>query len=264
MSVLGKGSFGKVILVRKRDTGQLYAMKVLKKSYVVKKRQVEHTKTERSVLGSVQHPFIVKLHFAFQTGDKLHLVLDYCSGGELFFHLQNKGRFSQDLALFYTAELALALGALHTSGVVFRDLKPENILLDDVGHIKLADFGLSKEGILDQAHGTRSFCGTPEYLAPEILLRQGHGKAVDWWSLGALLYEMLTGLPPWYSRDRNKMFQSIRSAPLQFPSLVSAEARSLIGGLLTRDPRQRLGGSEDVEEIKNHPIFKEFDFEVRV
>eukprot|EP00947_MAST-08B_sp_MAST-8B-sp1_P004623 g4623.t1 len=215
VSVLGKGSFGKVLLVRKRDTNRLYAMKVLKKQYVIKKRQVEHTKTERSVLGSVQHPFIVKLHFAFQTGDKLHLVLDYCSGGELFFHLQNKGRFLQPLALFYTAELALALGALHSAGVVFRDLKPENILLDEVGHIKLADFGLSKEGIQDQAAGTRSFCGTPEYLAPEILLRQGHGKAVDWWSLGALLYEMLTGLPPWYSRDRNKMFASIRSAPLQ-------------------------------------------------
>jgi serine/threonine protein kinase len=260
LKVLGKGSYGKVILVRKKtghDSGSLYAMKVLKKEHVMKKKQVAHTRTERSVLGSIRHPFIVRLHYAFQTGEKLHFVLDYCSGGELFFHLQKHGRFPPKLALFYTAELALALGELHQHGVVYRDMKPENILLDDLGHVQLADFGLSKEGIKSGEKGTRSFCGTPEYLAPEVLERKGHGFAVDWWALGALLYEMITGLPPWYSRDRQKMFACIRGAPLQFPGYVIGELKSLIADFLVREPTNRLGGrGEDVNEIKEHPIFR--------
>lgn len=260
LKVLGKGSYGKVILVRKKsghDAGTLYAMKVLKKTHVMKKKQVAHTRTERSVLGSIRHPFIVRLHYAFQTGEKLHFVLDYCSGGELFFHLQKHGRFPPKLALFYTAELALALGELHKHGIVYRDMKPENILLDHLGHVQLADFGLSKEGIKSGEKGTRSFCGTPEYLAPEVLDRKGHGFAVDWWALGALLYEMITGLPPWYSRDRQKMFASIRTAPLQFPSYIVGELKALIAALLVRDPRNRLGGhGSDVDEIKDHPIFR--------
>ena len=171
LKVLGKGSYGKVILVRKRDgpdKGECYAMKVLKKRHVHQKRQVEHTKTERNVLASIKHPFIVKLHYAFQTGDKLHFVLDYASGGELFFHLQKHGRFPPKLALFYTAELTLAFGELHSREVVFRDLKPENVLIGGDGHVQLADFGLSKGGVKEPESGTRSFCGTPEYLAPEV------------------------------------------------------------------------------------------------
>ena len=164
-------NYGKVILVRKRDgpdKGECYAMKVLKKRHVHQKRQVEHTKTERNVLASIKHPFIVKLHYAFQTGDKLHFVLDYASGGELFFHLQKHGRFPPKLALFYTAELTLAFGELHSREVVFRDLKPENVLIGGDGHVQLADFGLSKGGVKEPESGTRSFCGTPEYLAPEV------------------------------------------------------------------------------------------------
>ena len=265
LKVLGKGSYGKVILVRKKsghDAGALYAMKVLKKEHVMKKKQVAHTKTERSVLGTIRHPFIVRLHYAFQTGEKLHFVLDYCSGGELFFHLQKHGRFPPKLALFYTAELALALGELHSHGIVYRDMKPENILLDELGHVQLADFGLSKEGIKSGEKGTRSFCGTPEYLAPEVLERLGHGFAVDWWALGALLYEMITGLPPWYSRDRQKMFAAIRSAPLQFPGYVVGDLKTLISEFLVREPRARLGGKgNDVNEIKEHSIFRFVNWE---
>ncbi|GBG23950.1 Protein kinase, putative [Hondaea fermentalgiana] len=259
--VLGKGSFGKVLLCKKRDTGKLYAIKVLKKQHVVKRRQVVHTKTERSVLGLVDHPFVVKLHYAFQTGDKLHFVLDFCSGGELFFHLGRAGRFNESLGRFYAAEIALALGHLHKKGVVYRDLKPENILLDAEGHIKLADFGLSKEGIVSGIRGTHSFCGTPEYLAPEVLNRHGHGTSVDWWSLGALLYEMLTGLPPWYSQDRQKMFACIRSSELRFPEFVSSLAQLILTDLLERDVTKRLGSSRDVDEVKEHPFFQFMDWD---
>jgi len=253
--VLGKGSFGKVMLCRKKDTQQLYAMKVLKKEHVLKRKQVAHTRTERSVLGLVDHPFVVKLYYAFQTGDKLHFVLDFCSGGELFFHLGRAGRFSEGRGRFYTAEIALALGHLHTKSVVYRDLKPENILLDSEGHIKLADFGLSKEGVNSGESGARSFCGTPEYLAPEVLNRTGHGTSVDWWSLGALLYEMLTGLPPWYSQDRQKMFASIRNSVLDFPEYISPLARGILSDFLTRDVTKRLGSKNDVDDVKQHRFF---------
>ena len=199
----------------------------------------------------------MKLHYAFQTGDKLHFVLDYASGGELFFHLQKHGRFPPKLALFYTAELTLAFGELHSRAVVFRDLKPENVLIGGDGHLLLADFGLSKGGVPEPERGTKSFCGTPEYLAPEVLARQGHGFAVDWWGLGALLYEMLTGLPPWYSRDRQQMFASIRNDPLVIPNYVAPEIQRLIVGLLDKDPRSRLGGrGGDAQEIREHSIFR--------
>lgn len=239
----------------------MYALKVLRKDHVITKNQVEHTKTERSVLGYVNHPFIVSMHMAFQSKDKLYFLLDFCAGGELFFHLGTVSQFPEPRARFYAAEIVLALSYVHSLDIIYRDLKPENVLLTAEGHIRLTDFGLSKEGISSSSSGANSFCGTPEYLAPEILNRQGHGRAVDWWSLGALLYEMLTSLPPFYSRDRDRIFEKIRRHELQYPASVSRPAKQCLQGLLTKDPTRRLGsGPGDAEEIKVHEFFKDIDW----
>lgn len=260
LKVVGKGSFGKVFQVRKRDTGQIYAMKVLKKEQLLKRKQVAHTQTERKVLEEIDHPFIVSLRFAFQTQDKLYMVLDYFSGGELFFHLKSNGRFSEELARFYAAEIVLALECLHLHTIVYRDLKPENVLLDEEGHIRLTDFGLSKESISGSTL-THTFCGTPEYLAPEVIHGAGYNKAVDWWSLGTLLYEMITGLPPFFNTNVHVMYEKIMRAQLTFPPYVSPEAVSLLTGLLQRNPTARLGGGpRDAEELKEHPFFKSIDW----
>ncbi len=259
--VIGKGSFGKVFLVREKATNVLYAMKVLKKDYIIKKNQVEHTKTERSVLGNINHPYIVGMAKAFQTSDKLFFVLDYCSGGELFFHLGKVGKFSEERAKFYAAQITLALDHVHSLGIIYRDLKPENVLLDSKGNVRLTDFGLSKEGVTDHSTGANSFCGTPEYIAPEVLLRLGHGRAVDWWSLGALLFEMITGLPPFYSRNRETMFEKIMKAELVFPPGMSETSKDLLSKLLERDPKKRLGSSGgDALELKQHVFFADIDW----
>jgi RAC serine/threonine-protein kinase len=261
IKVIGKGSFGKVFLVREIKTGEMFALKVLRKDNIVKRNQVEHTKTERNVLGYVKHPFIVGLNMAFQSKDKLYFVLDYCAGGELFFHLSKVGKFPEPRARFYASEIVLAISYVHELDIIYRDLKPENVLLDARGHVRLTDFGLSKEGISSSSSGATSFCGTPEYLAPEILNRQGHGRAVDWWSLGALLYEMLTGLPPFYCRDREKLFEKIRKGHLEYPRSLSPRSVNLLRGLLTKDPRRRLGsGPNDAEDIKLHHFFADTDW----
>lgn len=206
LKTLGKGSFGRVFLVRRAalgagdqpTKGNLFAMKVLKKSDVKRRRQVEHTKTERNIMGTIgqAHPFIVTLQYAFQTKDKLYMVTNFCRGGELFFHLKRMRRFSETMCRFYSAEITLALSHLHSNNIVYRDLKPENVLLEEDGHIRLTDFGLSRENV-NTPNGATTFCGTPEYLSPEMILhrqtRKGYGKSVDWWSLGTLMYEMLTG-----------------------------------------------------------------------
>jgi serine/threonine protein kinase len=260
--VIGKGSFGKVFLVNEKKTNHIYALKVLRKDNIIRRNQVEHTKTERSVLGYVRHPFIVGMNMAFQSKDKLYFVLDFCAGGELFFHLGKLGKFPEPRARFYAAEILTALNYVHSLDIVYRDLKPENVLLTAQGHIRLTDFGLSKEGISNSSSGAHSFCGTPEYLAPEILSRQGHGRAVDWWSLGALLYEMLTGLPPFYCQDRDKLFHKIQSSDLLYPASVSCYAKRVLQGLLTKDPEKRLGsGKTDATEIKCHIFFEEIDWD---
>jgi len=261
IKVIGKGSFGKVFLVREIKTDDMFALKVLRKDNIIKRNQVEHTRTERNVLGHVNHPFIVGLRMAFQSKDKLYFVLDYCPGGELFFHLSKVGKFPEPRAAFYAAEIVLALSYIHAMDIIYRDLKPENVLLDAKGHVRLTDFGLSKEGISLSSSGATSFCGTPEYLAPEILNRQGHGRAVDWWSLGALLYEMLTGLPPFYDRDREKLFENIRKGHLDFRSLTP-RAQALLKGLLTKDPLKRLGSDEkDAKSIQSHEFFHDIEWE---
>eukprot|EP00111_Clytia_hemisphaerica_P016324 TCONS_00048334-protein len=212
LKVLGKGGYGKVFLVRKRtgrDADKIFAMKVLKKATIVRnQKDTAHTKAERNILEAIKFPFIVDLLYAFQTGKKLYLILEYLPGGELFMHLEREGVFLEDTASFYLAEITLALEHLHSEGIIYRDLKPENILLDLKGHIKLTDFGLCKESIF-HADRTHTFCGTIEYMAPEVLTRSGHGKAVDWWSLGTLMFDMLTGAPPFCSENRKKTQEKV-------------------------------------------------------
>lgn len=252
-TVIGKGSFGKVMQVRKRDTGRIYALKTIRKSHIVQRNEITHTLAERMVLAQVNSPFIVPLKFSFQSEQKLYLVLAFVNGGELFHHLQREQRFNEERARFYSAELLLALEHLHELDVVYRDLKPENILLDFTGHIALCDFGLCKLNMKGNDK-TNTFCGTPEYLAPEILCGQGYNKTIDWWTLGVLLYEMLSGLPPFYDENTEVMYQKILNDPLVFGPEISAEAQSILTGLLTRDPTRRLGVN-GAEEIRRHPFF---------
>ncbi|EED92955.1 predicted protein, partial [Thalassiosira pseudonana CCMP1335] len=266
LRVLGRGSFGRVVLVQKRyghGHGALYAMKILRKSHLVRRRQIERTKTERKVLSVLDHPFIMKLYYAFQTPEKLYLVLDYCPGGELFFHLSRYRRFQEPVARFYAAELLLAIGHLHKHGIIYRDLKPENVLLDAYGHVKLGDFGLAKDGIRHPTQGAKSTCGTPEYMAPEVLNQTGHGFCVDFWGLGMILYEMMTGLPPWYTTDRSKLFKRLRSAPLIFPNEVqfSPHCKACIAGLLERDPRLRLGVLGLRSAMRHEFFYRRINFE---
>lgn len=263
LKVIGRGSFGKVMMAKKKDNAKLYAMKILKKKAIIARNQVEHTKSERLILQQLQqlqHPFLMKLRYAFQSEEKLYFVLDYYRGGELFFHLKKKRRFTEREAQIFVAEVALALGHLHRINVIYRDLKPENILLDDDGHICLTDFGLSKQQ-MNHSNLAHTFCGTPEYLAPEIVTNVGHSKAVDWWSLGVLLYELTIGIPPFYSQNVNEMYKKIQQAPLQFPPQTTLPCKSVICLLLERNPRDRLGsGHDDVDEIKRHPFFKNIDW----
>ncbi|EJT45182.1 proliferation-associated serine/threonine protein kinase [Trichosporon asahii var. asahii CBS 8904] len=259
LKVIGKGSFGKVMQVRKRDTLRIYALKTIRKAHIVSRSEVTHTLAERTVLAQVNNPFIVPLKFSFQSKEKLYLVLAFVNGGELFHHLQREGKFNETRSRFYAAELLLALEHLHSFNVVYRDLKPENILLDYTGHIALCDFGLCKLN-MGSDETTNTFCGTPEYLAPELLSGHGYTKCVDWWTLGVLLYEMLTGLPPFYDENTNEMYRKILSDPLRFPDEVGPEARSLLTKLLDRDPSRRLGVN-GAQEIKDHPFFaRHIDF----
>ncbi|XP_041598267.1 ribosomal protein S6 kinase alpha-2 isoform X4 [Vulpes vulpes] len=262
LKVLGQGSYGKVFLVRKTkgsDTGQLYAMKVLKKA-TLKVRDRVRSKMERDILAEVNHPFIVKLHYAFQTEGKLYLILDFLRGGDLFSRLSKEVMFTEEDVKFYLAELALALDHLHGLGIIYRDLKPENILLDEEGHIKITDFGLSKEAI-DHDKRAYSFCGTIEYMAPEVVNRRGHTQSADWWSFGVLMFEMLTGSLPFQGKDRKETMALILKAKLGMPQFLSMEAQSLLRALFKRNPCNRLGaGIDGVEEIKRHPFFVTIDW----
>jgi len=225
LRVIGRGTYGKVVQVRKKDTDALYAMKIMRKGEVMRRNQVKHTLTERHVLQHVRHPFIVGLQYAFQTSESLYLVLPYMAGGELFFHLRRERTFPEPRVRLYAAEILLALQELHRHDVVYRDLKPENILLDADGHVALSDFGLAKEAITSLAGGASTFCGSPSYLAPEVLLGTGHGFPVDWWSFGTLLYEMLVGVPPFYSRNLHAMYRAILHGDLRVPRFVGGAAR---------------------------------------
>lgn len=264
LKLIGKGTFGQVYQVRKRDTQRIYAMKVLQKKVIVQKKEVAHTVGERNILVRTalsDSPFIVGLKFSFQTPSELYLVTDYMSGGELFWHLQKEGRFDEKRAKFYIAELILAIQHLHNSDIVYRDLKPENILLDANGHIALCDFGLSKAN-LTKNDTTNTFCGTTEYLAPEVLLDEsGYTKMVDFWSLGVLVFEMCCGWSPFYAEDTQQMYKNIAFGKVRFPrDTLSQEGRNFVKGLLNRNPKHRLGATDDAQELMNHPFFGDINW----
>lgn len=255
VSVIGKGSYAKVILVKKKDTQQYFAMKVLKKSVVEQKKQENHVKNERDILVEMKgRPFLIDFHYAFQTEKTLCFVLEYCPGGELFNLLQKKHRFSEDNTRFYAAQIVLALEFLHQKGIIYRDLKPENVLIDVNGYIKITDFGLSRMNV--KLNEAKSICGTPEYLAPEIIQKTGYGKAVDWWTLGSIIFEMLTGIPPFYTNNRQDLFEKIKFSHPKYPMNLNPLTRNILEGLLQKDPTKRLGSKCDADEIKSHPWFQ--------
>ncbi|PSR89619.1 Serine/threonine-protein kinase [Actinidia chinensis var. chinensis] len=264
LRVVGKGAFGKVFQVRKRDGDGMggdgiFAMKVMRKETIIKNNHVDYMKAERDILTKVVHPFIVQLRYSFQTKSKLYLILDFVNGGHLFFHLYRQGIFSEDQARIYTAEIVSAVSHLHKCDIVHRDLKPENILMDADGHVVLTDFGLAKE--IDKSSRSNSMCGTTEYMAPEILLSKGHNKDADWWSVGILLYEMLTGQPPFTHANRKKLQERIIKEKVKLPPRLTSEAHSLLKGLLQKEPSKRLGsGPREADEIKSHKWFRSINW----
>ena len=261
LKLLGTGSFGRVLLVRFLTNNQLYAMKILSKNQIKLKHQEEHTRTERNLMVQINSPFIVNIKFAFQDESKLYIVSDFMQGGDMFYHLHSQKKFDESRARFYAIELILGIEFLHKNNMIYRDLKPENILMDSTGHLKISDFGLSK--ILDNPDDKAyTLCGTPQYLAPEILKNKGYDKSVDWWSLGCFLYEMLTGFLPFYIPKGNKINPRVFEEPLRFPPDVNPVAINLINQLLNVNPKKRLGsGVEDAQKIKEHEFFKGIEWE---
>lgn len=261
LKVLGKGTFGKVMLVRQKSNNQVFAMKVLRKDVVLAKGELAHTLTENNVLAKCSHPFLTSLKYSFQTPDHLCFVMEYVNGGELFMHLRKSKSFSEERVCFYGAEITMAITYLHENGIVYRDLKLENILLDAEGHIKITDFGLSKEE-MKFGSTTTTFCGTPEYLAPEVLEDCEYGRAVDWWGLGVIMFEMMTGNLPFNAPpgDWDRLFQAVLTQEIVFPPSLSAPARDLLSRLLVRNPQLRLGGGlHDGLEVLEHPFFSSLD-----
>lgn len=261
MKIIGKGSFGKVYLAKHKSENKVYAIKVISKQMILKHNEKRHVMSERNVLlQNLRHPFLVAMHYAFQSSDKLYFVLDYANGGEMFYHLSRERKFDEERAKFYAAEITSALGYLHSEGIVYRDLKPENILLDATGHLMLTDFGLCKEGLYDSLDTTTTFCGTPEYLAPEVLRKEPYDRCVDWWCLGSVLYEMLFGLPPFFSRDRTEMYNKILHQPLRFRHACSPSARSILEALLSKPKYTRLGYAGDAAEVMSHEFFNSINW----
>ena len=265
IKLLGRGSFGEVILVRLKSTKKVYAMKILDKKILKMKKQQNHTKTERDLMVKINSPFIVNIKSAFQDDTNLYLVSEFMQGGDMFFHMHD-GQiviFSHDKTRFYILELVLALESLHKNNMVYRDLKPENILLDSKGHVKLTDFGLSKI-LEDEDDKAFTLCGTPQYLAPEVLLKKGYDKMVDWWSLGCVLYEMLMGRLP-FAIKRGMINLKIYEKKIDFPRKISNEARDLIEKFLVVNPTERLGyGPNGTDDIKNHPFFNGVDWDLAI
>lgn len=263
ISVLGKGGFGTVLLVKKlkgKDQNKIYAMKIVKKVAILRSdKDTIHTKAERSILERVDHPFIVKMQYAFQSPGKLYLVLEFAQGGELFSLLEKQRVFNEEWASFYLAEIALALGYLHNFKVIYRDLKPENVLLAADGHVKLTDFGLCKQDVQPEERAL-TFCGTVEYMAPEVIRQRGHNKEVDWWSLGTLMYDMINGSPPFQGENREDTIRKVTTGRLTLYTHMTKNSKDLVVKLLQRNPSKRLGSGEaDVNEVLAHSFFRHMD-----
>ena len=263
IKLIGKGSYGNVFLVRYNKNNMIYAMKVYKKSDLREKNQENNTKSERNLLTQINFPFIVEVKFAFQTDSKLFLVQEFIQGGDLFFHIHSGQKFSTQKTKFYLVEIILAIDFLHKNNMIYRDLKPENILIDSKGHIKLTDFGLSKI-MTNIEEKSFTICGTLQYIAPEIISGEGYNESVDWWSLGIIMYEMLTGKLPFKFNFDNQEEQNdlnIYDKKIKFPSWIEENAKDLINKLLNKDPEKRIGsGKEGAENIKKHPFFSDIDW----
>ncbi|RCH97932.1 camp-dependent protein kinase catalytic subunit [Rhizopus stolonifer] len=255
---LGTGSFGRVHLAQLKSNQGYYAIKALKKTDVVRLKQVEHTRNERAILSNIKYQFAVNLWNTFQDDSYLFMVMDYVPGGELFSFLRKSTKLEEDVAKFYAAEVLLVIAYLHSKDIIYRDLKPENILLDTQGHIKLTDFGFAK--VVPDI--TWTLCGTPDYLAPEVIQSKGYGKTVDYWALGILIYEMLSGVAPFYDDNQFKLYEKIVACNPIYPEYFSDEVKDLLRHLLTPDLTSRYGnlknGSQDVIQ---HPWFRNIDFE---
>ena len=260
IKIIGTGSFGKVYLVQYKKDEQYYAMKMLEKSLIKEKDQEEHTITERILMSKLKNPLLVKLFYCFQDAKYLYFIMEFIQGGELIYHLKKQIRFDDEKTKFYIAELILALEFLHNNNIIYRDIKPENILIDKTGHIKLVDFGLSKV-FKNTDEKMLTICGTPFYLAPEIVEKKGYNYSADWWSLGCLMYEMLSGNPP-FKINGNNIYTLKFDEPPKMDNGFSNEAKDLITKLLNKDPKKRLGfGKNGVEELKSHPYFNDINWE---
>ena len=259
--ILGTGSFGRVKLAKQKFSNKLYAMKILEKRQIIKLKQVDHLQNEIKILSLISHPFIVSTSGYAQDDTYIYILLELITGGELFTFLREQVKFFEDEAMFYAGQVVLIFEYLHNKNIIYRDLKPENLLIDNFGYLKLTDFGFAKICL----GRTYTLCGTPEYIAPEILLNKGHGKAVDWWTFGILLYEMLVGIDPFNDEDPMKIYQKILKGKIKFPSNFSKSAKSLIKHLLVADLSKRYGNMKNgVDDIKNHRFFKDLDWKLLI